>query len=301
MKKIITLLIFLSAHTIAVGNYKEFTVMHGPGGVSDLTTRYIANNLPKNYIVTNRPGASGRIAINHMLKNNTFMLATMVQVFVTNPLNFNDLEYDPLYDLEVLAVVGVMPSILVCNKQTGFNSFNDLITSDKIIKFGFGGYGSSEHIATEILVAKTKVKSTMVPYAQGGSRSIADLIGGHIDCMFANYPTVKSQLKNENLLILMTSHSIGYNVPQWSDIYKTEFPFQSYLSIVIPSAAPQTLKNNIILDLKESFNNKTYRHDLTELGLFPLLITDKQLTISIVRYMESIKRFILENNIKISG
>lgn len=275
----------------------EFTVMHSAGGTSDLTSRFIANNLNKNYVVVNRPGGSGRIAINHLFKENTMLLATMTHVFVTNPINFQDLGHDPKKDFEVMAIVGVLPSMLVCNKKTGFKTFKDFLKTDKHVSFGFGGFGSYEHIATELLVKKTNIKSTMVSYAQGGSKSVADLIGGHIDCMFSNYPAIKSHLVNENLTLLMTSHHLGYNSLTWNSFYKTDFPFQSYLSIIVPTAMNQTIKNQILNDLKNSFDKVDYAQGLQKIGIFPMIITDKQKIKNIVEYMDTIRKFILENNI----
>jgi len=299
-KLIALLMLTMSLTSIAASNNIEFTVMHGAGGVSDLTTRYIANHLDNNYIVVNRPGAGGQIALNHLLKDNTMMLATMVQVFVTNPLNFENLNYNYKQDLEVVSVIGVMPSALVCNKKTGFKSFNDFLQSNKPVSFGFGGYGSSEHVATAVLVSKTNLNSTLVPYAQGGNKAVVDLLGGHIDCMFANFPTIKPHLANENLILLMTSHDIGYNVVQWNKIYKSDFPFQSYLSIIVPTAMDNSIKQKITQDLKNSVND-SYREGMKNLGIFPLLITDRSKIKDVVNYMETIKEFILKNNIKTTG
>jgi tripartite-type tricarboxylate transporter receptor subunit TctC len=298
---ILTLSMTLFASTEQYKQNVEFTVMHGVGGVSDITSRYIANNLKGNYTVMNRPGGGGRIALNHLLNNNTMMLATMVQVFVTNPINFQDLEYNPAIDLEVIAIVGVMPSLLICNKNAGFKSFDDLLKSKKQIIFGFGGYGSSEHMATELLVFESKVDVTMVPYPQGGNRAVTDVMGGHIDCMFANYPTIKSQVANKNLIILMTSHELGYNVPTWHSVYKKDFSFQSYLSIIVSAKMDIETKNRISLDLKQSFSRIYYKQGLQELGIFPSLITDKNKIKNIVDYMDNIKKFILEKNIKTTG
>lgn len=279
----------------------EFTVMHGVGGVSDITSRYIANNLKNQYPIINRPGGGGVIAINHLLKNNTMMLATMVQIFVTNPINFKDSEYISLNDIEVLATVGVMPSALVCHKNTKFTSFSEFVESKKIISFGFGGYGSSEHIATELLVKETEINSTMIPYAQGGNKALSDLIGGHIDCMFGNYPTMKSQISNKNLVILMTSHDLGYDVSTWNSIYKKQFPFQSYLSIIVPTSMDYVTKHQILDDLKNSFLQDHYKTELIKIGLFPVLETNKDKIKDIIKYMKFIQKFILEKNIKTAG
>mgnify|MGYP003353657937 CR=1 FL=1 len=60
MKKLLAIL--LSTLTLFAHADTEFTVMHGPGGVSDIVSRYLAKQLPHNYVVVNRAGAAGRIA-----------------------------------------------------------------------------------------------------------------------------------------------------------------------------------------------------------------------------------------------
>lgn len=280
----------------------EFTVMHGAGGVSDITTRFLSNQLgDKNYNVVNRPGAAGKIAIRHMLSENTIMLATMVQVYVTNPMNHKDLFYDPKKDLEIMAVIGVMPSALICNKNTGIENFQQFKTTDKKLTFGVGGYGSSEHVATEVLIKTLNANHKVVPYAQGGNSAIKDLLGGHIDCMFGNYPTVKPHIENERLVLLMTSHDIGHTVAIWPNEFSRDFPFQSFLSVVAGSNMIETHKNQIKNDFQRIFNRKDFNLKLKELGLFPTPSVD---IIDITRSIEicnETRKFILENNIKTSN
>lgn len=279
----------------------EFTVMHGPGGVSDITTRHIASNLNQSYNVVNRPGGAGRIAINHLMAEKTIMLATMVQVYVTNPINFTDLGYDPFTDLEILSVVGVMPSALACHNKTNIKSFEDFLQTKQKLTFGVGGYGSSEHLATATLFLKTNSSHVIVPYPQGGNRSVADLVGGHIDCMFANFPTIKPFLNNDNLVLLMTSHESTFKVPSWNSLYKDDFPFQSYLSIVTSRSMSDSTKNLISSDLERSFRQEKSKEKLIEIGLAPLLYTDKKKIQDTENYMKQIKNFIIENKIKTSN
>lgn len=276
----------------------EFTVMHAPGGVSDITTRFIAKNLDKKYLVVNRPGASGKIALGHLMNEKTMMLATVVQVFITNPINFNDLNYDPKTDLDVLATVGIMPSALLCNTKTGITSYRDFINTKKSLSFAVGGYGSSEHIATEVLLSKTKNNHIVVPYAQGGNKSVLDLIGGHVDCMFGNYPTVKSYVDHENLKLLLTSHSVGLKTTTWESFYKESFPFQSYLSVIVPKSMEESTKIKISTDLKTAFQSAEYKQGLTDVGLFFKSDTDKFQITESLNYNDNIRKFILENKIK---
>jgi tripartite-type tricarboxylate transporter receptor subunit TctC len=279
-------------------NATEFTVMHGPGGVSDITTRFLAEQMGGNkYQVVNRPGAAGRIALRHMLQENTVMLATMAQVFVTNPINFKDLEHVPDRDFTVLATVATMPSVLVCNKKTNINAYKDFQNNTKPLTFGVAGYGSSEHIATEILIKKVKTPHLIVPYSQGGSSSVINLLGGHIDCMFANYPTIRSHLANQNVNVLLSSHNIGVGI-SWKDVYKEAFPFDSYLAVIVPTNMPKDQKSTITQDLSIAFKIKDYNNSLLNLGLFPNSSTDINMLEKARINNLAVNKFITENNIR---
>lgn len=299
MKKILTL-IFLLFHfsSFAV----EFTVMHAPGGVSDIVTRYLAKEMQdRSYVIINRPGASGKVALNHMMNEKTMMLATMVQVFATNPINFKDLGHDPYKDIENLAIIGIMPSALVCNNKTGINSFEEFKKIDKSLSFGVSLLGSSEHLATEIFLSKFQNNHIIIPYSQGGISGVRDLLGGHIDCMFINYPTIKSHLKNDSIKMLLTSHNIEKSIPNWNDIYKEPFPFQSYLSVIVPKSMEKDNKDKITRNLISVFNRQEFNEGLINLGLFPLASTDSKLINESLLHMRFIQNFIINKKIKISS
>jgi tripartite-type tricarboxylate transporter receptor subunit TctC len=300
MKKILLSVLFFvfSATTSAT----EFTVMHSPGGVSDLVTRFLANGMEgeTRYAVINRPGGAGRIAMNHLFREDTILLATMVQVFVTNPINFKDLEYDPHRDLDIIATVGIMPSALVCNTKTNFQTFQDFKNSNNSLTFGVGGYGSSEHIATEVLNSTVKNKHKIIPYANGGSTSVSDLLGGHIDCMFANFPTIRSHLTSKNLVVLMTSHNVGLSVDTWEDNYGSAFPFQSFLSVVASKKMNIDKKKTIQDDLNKFINKEDYNVSLKKLGIFPKSSTMKKDIDIVIENNKQIKQFIVNNDIKTS-
>lgn len=289
---ILTLIMYLHLSANAI----EFTVMHGPGGVSDITTRFLSDQIGSNkYQVVNRPGAGGRIALRHMLQENTMLLATMAQVFVTNPINFKDLEHIPDRDFTVLATIATMPSVLVCNKKTNINTYKDFQNNTKPLTFGVAGYGSSEHIATEILIKNVNTPHLIVPYSLGGSSSVVNLLGGHIDCMFANYPTIRSHLASVN--VLLSSHDIGVTMT-WKEMYKESFPFDSYLAVIVPTNMSTDQKSKITQDLSTAFKNKDYNKSLLNLGLFPNSSTDSKMLEKVRINNLSVRKFITDNNIR---
>ena len=295
MKKLI---VAISAAVISLtAMATEFTVHHAPGGPSDRATRAIAKYLPTEYIVVNRPGAGGRIAVRHLLKNDAMMLATMGQIYVTNTVSNVDAGYDPGKDLEILGTAAAMPNVLACKRQLGVNTVKDL--EGKSYNFGVAGYGSSEHIATEALFVKLKGKHIVIPYAQGGATSITDMLGGNLDCMFANYPTIKPFIADDRIKILMSSHDLALNVPTWKDLYGENFPFQSYLSIVASRTLDTDTRRRIVRDLDVVFDSKEFKQDMKNIGFFVVAKTDTRTTRQVEDSLERLRTFIVSSGIKI--
>jgi tripartite-type tricarboxylate transporter receptor subunit TctC len=278
-------------------NATEFTVHHAPGGPSDRATRAMAKYLPAEYVVVNRPGAGGRIATRHLIKSNSLMLATSTQIFVTNLISEIDLGYEPIRDLEVIGTAAIMPNVLACKSNLKLSNFKEL--NDRSFNFGVAGIGSSEHIATEILFTKITGKHQAVPYAQGGSTAIVDMLAGNLDCMFANYPTIKPFIDDKRITVLFSSHNLGLNVPTWQEIYGELFPFSSYLSLIVSKHMGQSEKQKIINDVNRVFDNAEFRSELKSLGLFVVASTSRSSILQAERANAQLFKFITNNKINI--
>lgn len=285
----------ISAHAAPL----EFTVTHAPGGPSDTVTRIVAKHLDdKNIVVVNRPGAGGRIAMRQVTSGNAMSLATMSQIFVTNSMIADNLEYDPNKDLQLIGVVASMPSVLVCNKSKNIKTVADLDKTQNLT-FGFAGYGSSEHLATEMLLKKVKSTHRLVPYSKGGSAAVQDMMAGNIDCMFANFPTVRGFVSSDRLEFVISSHDIGLNLPLWKTVYKEEFPFQSYLGLVVGSAMDTNTKNQLVKNLTSTFKKSEFIADLKAAGVFPVAGTDSNAISTGLRNNVILRNLIVENNINL--
>jgi tripartite-type tricarboxylate transporter receptor subunit TctC len=296
MKKLLTSICMVLMLTAASAT--EFTVHHAPGGPSDRATRSIAKYLPTHYVVVNRPGAGGRIAVRHILKTDSMMLATMGQIYVTNQISGVDTGYNTQTDLEIIGTAGAMPNVLACKKSLSVSRIKDL--EGRSFNFGVAGYGSSEHLATEALLAKIKGNHQVIPYAQGGATGIIDMLAGNLDCMFANYPTIKPFVNDERIKLVMSSHDLGLDLPTWKDIYGENFPFQSYLSIIVGRNLDSDIKNRIRRDLNVVFENRQFREELKNIGLFVVAKTDTESTKQVERSLERLRNFIILSGIKVN-
>lgn len=302
MKKLLLSTLFGLTVATAQAQEIEFTVHHAPGGPSDRTTRLIAQELPvKNYTVVNRPGASGKIAMKQLMSKPSMMVATMPQIFVTNTLMFNDLEYNPERDLELVAVIGAMPNVLVCNNKHQFRSFADVQKYTKSLTFGFAGYGSSEHIATAVLLNQWKNNHRLIPYAQGGSTSLTDLLGGNIDCMFANFPLVAGYVSdNARITMLMSSHDLGLGLQTWAQIFQSPYPIQSQLGLIVNRNLDPAIKEKIRQDVAQALNRSNFDQDIRKLGLFPILKMDNATIKESLAINQRLRDFVVRNQLKLN-
>ena len=133
----------------------QFIVHHAAGGPADIFARLTSVHINnKNYFVVNRPGGRGLPAILHLKDSESIMLASTVQIFVTNQLILKDkLNYDAGNDLEIIAVLGLIPNVVVCNNNK-FKDFEELLQSTQSLNFAVGSPGGAEHLSTLLLLSQ---------------------------------------------------------------------------------------------------------------------------------------------------
>ena len=300
--KLLALFFGLFATTACWSQPAEFTVHHAPGGPSDIVTRHLNQAMNNEFVVVNRPGAQGRLATKHLLEAKTIMVATMGQIYVNNVLMFGkDLEYNPDQDLELIGVVGSMPSVLVCNKKKNIRSIADIAPNMRL-NFGVAGYGSSEHLATEALVKRLGLQNhVIVPYSRGGATAVNDMLGGSLDCMFANYPTVRGFVDHPELVFVMSSHANldGIRLPTWLQVFKEKFPFDSYLGVVIAKSTESSARNKHTQLLSVAFENPELREKLKKAGLFVVASVGRLDIQAALENNSRIRTFVVNNNIKL--
>jgi tripartite-type tricarboxylate transporter receptor subunit TctC len=176
----------------------KIVVPFAAGGPVDQLARLLASELgPKlnaNVIVDDRGGAGGAIASEYVAHaapdGNTVFLASLGSQ-VLSPILKPPTAYDPVKSFEPVMLVGVVPSLLVVNKDLGVASLPQLINKAKVQKLTYGsaGPGTTMNIALEMFNEAAGVKITHVPY-RGAAPAINDLLGGHVDMLDADLPVL---------------------------------------------------------------------------------------------------------------
>ena len=155
----------------------RFIVAQTAGGNADFVGRIIAESLGKRlgqqFVVDNRPGASGIIATEITAKappdGYTLLLATTS--FGVNPGLTGSSRYDPLDDLAPITHIAYAPQILVVNPSLRVQSVKDFIALARArpgeLNYGVSSIGGATQLAAELFNLMAKVKMAHIPVKRG--------------------------------------------------------------------------------------------------------------------------------------
>lgn len=168
-----------------------------PGGATDQLARLYAKKLGDKFgqpfIVENRPGAGGNIAIQVLTQSapDGYTIAMGANYIAANAAMKRN-PYDWERDLLPIGMIASTPNILVVPANSQLGSVADLIREAKKpgshLTFGSAGMGSSIHLAGELFKFMAGAHITHVPY-KGVSPAEVDLMAGTVDMMFGSVST----------------------------------------------------------------------------------------------------------------
>ena len=203
------LAVFLLAPQVHAQEYPSrpirMVVPWPPGGITDVISRglggILSESLGQQVIADNRPGAAGTLGVSIAAKANPdgyTVLMTDVPSHSISASLYKSLPYDPLKDIEPVALPSRSPLVLVVNPKFGIKTIPQLIEYAKArpgqFAFASSGPGSITHLAAERFVRDTGAKLLHVPY-KGGAPATAALVGGeagmYFSCISAAIPHVK--------------------------------------------------------------------------------------------------------------
>ncbi|MGZ5162075.1 MAG: Bug family tripartite tricarboxylate transporter substrate binding protein [Burkholderiales bacterium] len=212
-----------------------------PGGGADTAARIIAQALKENtrqqFIVDNRPGASGQIGTELAARASpdgyTLLLGNVGPNAIL-PASGSKIPYDPIADFMPVSLVAVSEYALTVHPSLPVKSVNDLIALAKSqpsqIAFGSTGIAGGPHLAGELLNNLAGVQLLHVAY-KGGAPVMTALLSGEVPVSFSTLPTVLPFRANGKLRVVAVtgarrspfapdiptvSESIrGYEVTQW--------------------------------------------------------------------------------------
>jgi tripartite-type tricarboxylate transporter receptor subunit TctC len=189
-------------------------VPYGPGGATDIIARIVAakltETLGQGFIVENRPGANGNIALEAAAKAPADGYTLLVGNVSTNAINESiyagQLTIQPSRDLVAITKLVEIPHIVVANAAFPANNIAELIALAKKepgkINFASVGLGSYPHLDMERFMKASGTEMTHVPYKGGAGQAIPAMIGGEVQVAFFNMASLLPHIKSGRLKAL---------------------------------------------------------------------------------------------------
>ena len=192
----------------------KILVPYGPGGATDIIARIVAQRLTESlgqtFLVENRPGANGNLALEATAKAPPDGYTLLVGNVSTNAINENifahQLQIKPSRDLVGIAKLVEIPHIVVASASFAPNTIAELIAAAKRepgkINFASVGLGSYPHLDMERLMKAAGIELTHVPYKGGAGQAIPAMIAGEVQVAFFNMASLLPHIRSGRLKAL---------------------------------------------------------------------------------------------------
>jgi len=253
------------------------------GGTTDFMARLIADKLKsslgQSVIVENKPGANGAIGADYVAKaepDGYTLFFTTVGAVAINPGLRHDLPYDPVRDFAPVGMAAFNSTMLVVNAAMPVNSARDLAALARakpgMVTVGITGIGAVSHLGLELFQSAAAIKLTAVPY-RGASRAITDILGGTLDGLMGDVPTVLGQVQAGKLKALAATST------QRSDIFPEVPTFveqgfagtvaDQWAGVLAPARTPPPVIGKLSAALVAALNDPDVRARLKQSGVTP--------------------------------
>jgi len=198
-------------------------VPFAPGGVVDVTARILTQKITErlgwNFIVENRPGGNGFIAVTHVAKSapdGYTLLTAHTGEFAVNPALFTNVPYELDRDFAAITMISDTPMLLVANAKEPYNNIQEMVALAKKdpgkLTFSSPGNGSINHLAGEWFSIESGAKLTHIPY-KGGAPAVAAVAAGEVSLGVVAIPAVMPHVQSGRVKVLglTTAKRAAYN------------------------------------------------------------------------------------------
>lgn len=234
-------------------------VPYAPGGVVDTTTRIVTNKISERlgwqFVVDNRPGGNGFIAVGIAAKgapDGYTVLSAHTGEFAVSPFVFKGVPFELERDFTAVVMLSDAPMLVVVNSQSPINSFKDLVAIARAkpgaVSFGSPGTGSVNHLASEWLSVAAGVKMLHVPY-KGGAPAVSAVATNEVIWTIAGLPGVTPHLQAKRVKVLGTTTARRTaQTPDWPTAQEGGIPnvdASIWVGFFVPRGTPKNVINKL--------------------------------------------------------
>ena len=289
----------------------HLVVSYAPGGTGDIVARMISDKLAaalgQTVVVENRAGASGSIGAQSVVAappdGHTLLVGQPAEVAI-NQHWIKGLIYDPIRDLQPVALATIVPLALVIPAAAPYATLPDMLkaSATRGLTFASAGTGTPGHFAGELLKLRTNSNLTHVPY-KGAAPALNDLLGSHVDFFFSGFPAAWAQVKAGNLKLIAVSPAIrSPAAPDAPTVAEAAglagFDVSLWQGIFAPRATPKDVVVRLNAEINKIVTEPDIRAKLRDDGAVVTPLTVDQFTAFVQAESEKYLQIIKQSGVK---
>jgi len=247
-------------------------VPYAPGGATDIVARIVGEpmrqSLGQPFIIENKPGAGGIIAIEELARAKpdgyTLMLGNVNTNVITPVIFPKKISVDYFQQVVPVARVADVPSFLVATTASfPPKNFADFIAYAKQnpgkVRYSSVGVGSFIHFDMEILAKRAGLDLNHIPNKAGASGSLKDLASGDAQVAFLNVATTGPLIRGGQiraLAIVADQRLPEYpDVPTMAEVGYPGVGTLQWLGIFAPAGVPKDVLATLHKEIVEAVNS----------------------------------------------
>ncbi len=251
------------------------------GGPNDIMSRIVSEHMSRtlgqHIVIENVAGAGGTTGSTRVAASApdgyTFM-SGHVGTHAAAPALYANLRYNPLTDFTPISLVAETPILLATQKSLPVETLEAFIALAKKpgteLTAGHAGVGSIGHISCLLLASAIGFKPVEIPY-RSSAQAMTDLVAGHYDFGCALLVDVLPFVGNDRLRFLTVSAPARVpqlpSTPTAVEAGLPGFKASSWFAFYLPKAAPDAIRDRLLVAVKAALDDQQVRQKLQTIGL----------------------------------
>lgn len=251
-------------------------VPYSPGSASDTTARIISDKLGPRLnvpvVIENKPGASGTIGaayVGRAQPDGYTLVLTSSSTHSATPALFRNLPFDPTEDFKHVIRMVTIPMMLVVRADSPYQTAEDLIKASRSEALNYAYGSSTSQIAGATFNKVSGADANGIPY-KSQPQAVTDLLGGHVDYLFADLSVITQLIQNGQLRALaftdQARSEVFPNVPTMQELGH-EFDLVVWVGLAAPAKTPDAAVDRLNSEITEILRDPAVAERFQSLGM----------------------------------
>ena len=231
----------------------------------------LSKRLGQPVVVEAKPGAGGNIAAAAVAKATPdgYSIGLVTGAHAISAALYRSLTYDPVDSFEMVSTVVYYGLVFAVRADSEAKTLADLIAMAKAkpnaLSYGSVGFGSTHHLAGELLSATAGIKMVHIPY-RGDSQSVTALLAGDIPLIVGTTVLLAGQIESgavRGLAVTSPARTpLLPNVPSAQEAGVSGFDVRTWAGLLVPKRTPPEIVKRLNSEVQSMLADPTIKKAL---------------------------------------